>query len=51
MRHWLHRLFHRGVHRSYCTCEVVAFIWVGRGSVVSGMPMAPDEIEVIVSGR
>ena len=51
MRHWWHRLFHRDLHHRYCTCQVVAVIWIGRGSVEPGMPMSPDEVEVIFGGR
>ena len=51
LRHWWHRVWHGGTHRMFCTCQVVAVIWIGRGSVPPGTPMAPDEIEVITRGH
>jgi hypothetical protein len=50
VKHWIHRFFHRDMHRHFCTCQVIAVIWIGRGPVQPGMPMSPDEIEVITSG-
>lgn len=52
VRHWFNKLLKRGGHHHpFCSCQVVAYIWVGRGSVQPGMPMAPEEVEVIVSER
>lgn len=50
MRHWWHKMFHRDMHRQFCTCQVIAIIWIGRGPVQPGMPMSPDEVEVITNG-
>lgn len=50
VRHWWHKIRRGGQHRQFCTCQVIAIIWIGRGPVQPGMPMSPDEVEVITNG-
>lgn len=50
MRHWLRRIWRGGQHQRFCSCQVVAVIWIGRGPVEPGMPMSIEELEVITGG-
>lgn len=51
IKHWWQRRRNPDQHQTTCTCQVVAYIWIGRGTVQPGAPMGPGEVEVVEYGR
>ena len=50
MRHWWRKFWRGGRHERFCSCQVMMFVYVGRGSIQPGEALGVDEVEVITSG-